>query len=1182
MSIPIRLLILEDNEMDAELMLSELHQAEFEPDWQRVETEKDYLKALESAPEIILADFNLPQFNGRRALELLVERQLDIPFILVSGTVGEEIAVDMIKLGAADYVLKDRMTRLGQAVLRALEDKRLQREKKLAEDNLRESEIRYWTILENIEDGYYEVDLEGNLTFFNDSSIGILGYDKNELMGMNNRQYMSPETSKVVYQAFNKVYTTGKPVQVYDYEIIRKDGNLRTIEASISPIMDADGSTVGFRGIMRDITSRREAEQEIRRLAKFPSENPNPVMRLNHDGTIFYANEGSQKFLAEWGCARGERAPNFWQEVVAETLGTQATKFVETEFSERTYSIFVAPVLEANYVNLYGLDITESKLAKEELKESEERFFGLYDNAPIGIYRTTPDGQILLANPALVEMIGYSSFEELSQRDLNKDALLPGNNRERFLEQITRDGFVKGRETEWTKKDGTEISVRENARAIQDDKGMTIYFDGIVEDISERMRAENLKDESEAKYSSLFESVPDGIYRSSPDGKILAANPAFIKMFGYDSVEELQSETINNFYVNSLERDVFNHQMKEVGQVLNYETTYRRKDGTHLIALENASANYDQDGGIQYYEGTLTDITARKQLESSIQLGSETQAAIVQKETIEEIYALIGKNIQKLIGDGYLITTIFDEDEKSMRIMGLFGIGNRISKLGKLLGLDLLKVSIPIKDMSPEQLNQYRSGKLEKFDGDLFNLASGKIPKKLCEIITKEYGLGDICVIGIRWQDQDHGGITIFPKQDISQFFPIIETIVSQAAISIHRIKTELQLRTKTQSIAQLYESGIQMGQSLNQAQLFNNIFNVLINSMPCDQLTISEYDQAENTIHCVYANYDGEEIDISEWPPLPLNKDGMETQGRVIISGKPLLIDDYFAYRKTSLTSYYINKGKIRDHKKVTPDEQVPHSAVIVPLYREKKVVGVVQVFSYLTGVYSTEHMDFLEALSPQIATSITNAALFTEVLDSSESLLQSLRGTIDTISLIVETRDPYTAGHQRRVAELSVAIARILEMPEDEIEGIKLAGLIHDTGKINIPAEILSKPGKISDVELELIKTHPQVSYDLVKDIDFPWPIAEMVYGHHERMDGSGYPRGLKGEDIHIGSRILAVADVVEAMTSRRPYREALGKDIALKQIKKDMGSLLDTDVVKACLKVFEQGFEFSKDSF
>jgi len=312
MSRPIRIPILEDHEMDAELMLRELRRAEIEPEWQRVETEGNYLKAPESVPELILADFNLPQFSGQRALELLVERQLDIPFILVSGTVGEEITVDMMRLGAADYVLKDRMTRLGQAVLRALEDKRLQREKKLAEDNLRESEIRYWTILENIEDGYYEVDLKDNFTFFNDSVENILGYDETELIGMNNRQYMSPETSKVVYQTFNKVYTTGKSVQIYDYEIILKDGTLRTVGSSISPIMVVDGSMVGFRGIMRDITSRREAEQKIRRLAKFPSENPNPVMRLDHDGTIFYANESNQKFLAEWGCARGERAPNFW------------------------------------------------------------------------------------------------------------------------------------------------------------------------------------------------------------------------------------------------------------------------------------------------------------------------------------------------------------------------------------------------------------------------------------------------------------------------------------------------------------------------------------------------------------------------------------------------------------------------------------------------------------------------------------------------------------------------------------------------------------------------------------------------------------------------------------------------------------------------------------------------------
>ena len=156
---------------------------------------------------------------------------------------------------------------------------------------------------------------------------------------------------------------------------------------------------------------------------------------------------------------------------------------------------------------------------------------------------------------------------------------------------------------------------------------------------------------------------------------------------------------------------------------------------------------------------------------------------------------------------------------------------------------------------------------------------------------------------------------------------------------------------------------------------------------------------------------------------------------------------------------------------------------------------------------------------------------------------LRKTVEGTIETIALIVEARDPYTSGHQKRVADISVKIAEELGMPEEQIRGIYMAGIIHDLGKIQVPAEILSKPGKLSKLEFDIIKTHPKVGYDLLKGIEFPWPIAQIIYQHHERTDGSGYPRRLKGERILLEAKIISIADVIEAITSHRPYRAALG---------------------------------------
>ncbi len=200
------------------------------------------------------------------------------------------------------------------------------------------------------------------------------------------------------------------------------------------------------------------------------------------------------------------------------------------------------------------------------------------------------------------------------------------------------------------------------------------------------------------------------------------------------------------------------------------------------------------------------------------------------------------------------------------------------------------------------------------------------------------------------------------------------------------------------------------------------------------------------------------------------------------------------------------------------------------------------------------------------------------TASVEADQALHQALDGTIRAIGMTTETRDPYTAGHQRRVTELAVAIAQKMDLDSAIIEGTRVAGLMHDIGKLAIPAEILSKPSALNGMEFSLIQSHPQAAYDILETVVFPWPIAEIVLQHHERIDGSGYPNGLSKGDIRIEARILAVADTVEAMASHRPYRPALGIDLALEEIKKNRGVGFDPQIVDACLALFESGgFKF-----
>ena len=238
----------------------------------------------------------------------------------------------------------------------------------------------------------------------------------------------------------------------------------------------------------------------------------------------------------------------------------------------------------------------------------------------------------------------------------------------------------------------------------------------------------------------------------------------------------------------------------------------------------------------------------------------------------------------------------------------------------------------------------------------------------------------------------------------------------------------------------------------------------------------------------------------------------------------------------------------------------------------------GALTIDAVEANAFDEEEMRLLRELANDLSYGITNLRNRAERMRTAEKLHKGLEDAIQAIAATVEMRDPYTAGHQRRVTQLATAIAAELGLSPERIHGIRLAGTVHDVGEIGVPAEILSKPGHLSANELDLVKQHPAIGYEILKDVEFPWPIAQMVRHHHERLDGSGYPDKLKGEQIPLDTRIISVADVVEAMASYRPYRPGLGIEKALEEVEQHRGVLYDPQVVDACLRLFkEKGFLF-----
>jgi putative nucleotidyltransferase with HDIG domain len=223
--------------------------------------------------------------------------------------------------------------------------------------------------------------------------------------------------------------------------------------------------------------------------------------------------------------------------------------------------------------------------------------------------------------------------------------------------------------------------------------------------------------------------------------------------------------------------------------------------------------------------------------------------------------------------------------------------------------------------------------------------------------------------------------------------------------------------------------------------------------------------------------------------------------------------------------------------------------------------------------GPFLKEERNLINIIAERLGEIIEKKQGEVELQQSYQKLQKTMEDTIYTIGKIAETRDPYTSGHQKNVSQIATLMAQEMKLPKDRIEGIRIASLVHDIGKISLPAEILNKPTKLSEIEYSLIKDHSQVGYDVLKSIDFAYPIARIVLQHHERLDGSGYPQGLKGDEIILEARIIGVADVVEAMSSHRPYRPALGIDKALEEISKNKGILYEPKVVDACIKLFKE---------
>ena len=522
-------------------------------------------------------------------------------------------------------------------------------ERVIAEETLRRAEARNRAVLKAIPDLVFRLNRDGVFLDYHARMEDELYIPSGEIVGKNIRENMPPDFAELVLENIHATLESGE-VQMFEYSLPFENG-LRSYEARMS-VSGADEVVA----IVRDISERRRAEEKLRRseenLRRITDNMLDLVSQVNPLGYFSYVSPSHAAVLGY--------SPD-------ELMGRELMSFIHPDDLPKATAVRQEMAqgkipglvkfrfrhaaghylwLEASISSISdergqrggaifgGRDITQREQAERLLMESEERYRGLYENATIGMYRTTFDGHILMANPALVHMLGYESFEELTRRGLEKTGYEPNHPRSEFLRKIKQDGIVHGLESAWKRRDGSVIFVRESARAVQDESGRETYYEGTVEDITERKQAEE-------KYHAIFENSLDGIFQSTLDGRFLTVNPALARMWGYDSPSDLMAsvtDTASQVYVNPGIRERHVRLLKEQGGSLSgFEYQAKRKDGSVVWVSESVRSVLDAEGKFLYFEGMVEDISARKQAEEQLRLSQSTYQGIINSVT-EAVY----------------------------------------------------------------------------------------------------------------------------------------------------------------------------------------------------------------------------------------------------------------------------------------------------------------------------------------------------------------------------------------------------------------------------------------------------------------------------------------------------------------------------------------------------------------
>jgi PAS domain S-box-containing protein/putative nucleotidyltransferase with HDIG domain len=954
-------------------------------------------------------------------------------------------------------------------------------ERKRAEEELRESEEKFRTISASALDAIIMVDSQGEVSYWNDAAEKIFGYTKEEALGKPVKIILPERFFKAFNKGFRRFRKTGKGPKVertLEWTARRKDGSEFPVELSLASV-NIKGKWNAI-GIIRDITRRKKTEEALRaseaRFKELWNNAPAAYHTLNPEGIITSVNQTEAKLLGyspqemvgesifEFILPeqRNEARTRFKQKISGKHVPRAEGRIYVKKDGSKVY-VVIDDVLEQDSngrligVRTTMVDITEVKQAEKLLRQSEEKYRLLAENAMDGIYIISPAG-FEYVNPAFEKIFRYKE-KEVCNRKFN------------FFDLIHPDDRALVARREASRQKGETLSPQYSFRILTKDKkikyvevntvplyGEKLRVLGILRDITRRKIDEEALRESEEKYRSLVEQSRYGI-AIIQDGIFKYVNRRLAEIGGF-SVKELIGFPSKKFISAANHSKANNyHRRRIAGEDVRpvYELEVRKKDGEKIYIEFNArTITYN---GRPADLVVVQDISDRKKAEEDVRESKERYKDLVEKAGV---------------------AILVDDKEGKVRYCNknyadLFGYS--IEEMKKQM------ISTLVHADEVERVTQYHRGRIEGKD----------IPSRYeCRAVRKDRSIIHIEINAAALRENGNIIGTRCYIWDVTERKKAEEAILA----------SEEKFRTLFNSASDAIFIHDLRGRFLE------------VNKVACERLGYSREGLLKMTLM---------DIDLPEYAvQMPQRIRELRRKGHIFF--------------ETALVG--------RDN-------------TILPIELNSRII---------------DYEGKTAALS--IARDITERKRAEEERKNSfERLRRALEETVNALSSAVEMRDPYTAGHQRRVTNLACTIAREMGLPNEQIEGIRMAGIIHDVGKIRVPAEILSWPGRLNEIDFNLIKTHPQVGYDIIKKIELPHSVAQIMLQHHERLDGSGYPAGLKANEILLEAKILAVADVVEAMASHRPYRAALGIDKALEEISKNKGILYDPDVVEACCRTLSK---------